>query len=469
MGGSSLAPEVFQRTFGNAAGSPELTVLDSTHPGAVAAVRAHIDPQTTWFVLSSKSGTTLEPLSFFRYFWAEVSSVSKPAGRHFVAITDPSTPLEGLARSRGFRRLFHGLPDVGGRYSALTAFGVVPAALIGLDVERLLDRAWTMAEACASCVPEPSNPGLVLGAALGELARAGRDKVTFFTSPRLAAFPAWLEQLIAESTGKQGKGIVPIADEPLGEPGAYGTDRVFVTIDVRGHPYAAAQTIVERLQSLGHPVIRIQLSDAFDLGQEIFRWEFAVPVAGIVLGIQPFDQPDVQLAKDLARQAMAAAGAGPAAGAARSVAVSAEAETQSALREWLASVRPHDYIGLQAYIAPTDRTTALLEEVRTHLRDRLRAATTLGYGPRFLHSTGQLHKGGSDTGIFLQLVDEPAADLPVPETDYTFGALIRAQALGDYQALVQRGRRVLRLQLGANAEAGLRTLAAAIAPQVTRK
>ena len=260
MGGSSLAPEVFQRTFGNGPGYPALTVLDSTHPAAVAAVRERIDPHSTWFVVSSKSGTTLETLSFFRYFWAQVAEASKPAGRQFIAITDPGTPLEGLARSRGFRRVFPGLPEVGGRYSALTAFGLAPAALIGVDVHRLLDRAWRMAEACSFCVPESSNPGLVLGAALGEMARAGRDKTTFFTSPQLSAFPAWLEQLIAESTGKNDRGIVPVVDEPLGEPGVYGTDRAFVLIDVDGHPYAAAQTIVDRLQSQGHPVVRMQLS-----------------------------------------------------------------------------------------------------------------------------------------------------------------------------------------------------------------
>jgi len=476
MGGSSLAPEVFQRTFGNAPGFPALTVLDSTHPAAVAAVRDRIDPGATWFLVSSKSGTTLESLSFFRYFWAQASEVSKAAGRQFIAITDPGTPLEGLARSRGFRRIFPGLPDVGGRYSALTAFGLVPAALIGLDVDRLLDRAWRMAEACSFCVPESSNPGFVLGAALGELARAGRDKVTFFTSPRLAAFPAWLEQLIAESTGKNGKGIVPVADEPLGEPGVYGGDRVFVLLDVTGHPYAAALTTIDRLQSQGHPVIRMQLADAFDLGQEMFRWEFAIAAAGIVLRINPFDQPDVQLAKDLARQAMSgpstASGRGehvePRAGlqespvADRTIAIGREGDLQRRISEWMSSAAGSDYIAIQAYLAPMDRTTGLIEEIRAHLRDRLHVATTLGYGPRFLHSTGQLHKGGPGTGLFLQLVDQPANDVAVPETDYTFGRLIRAQAIGDYEALVQRGRRVLRVQLGAIAEQGLKAIAAAI-------
>jgi len=462
MGGSSLAPEVFQRTFGNGPGYPALTVLDSTHPAAVAAVRGRIDPRTTWFLVSSKSGTTLESLSFFRYFWAQVGAAAKAPGRQFIAITDPGTPLEGLARSRGFRRVFAGQADVGGRYSALTAFGLVPAALIGLDVERLLDRTWTMAEACSFCVPELSNPGLVLGAALGELAKAGRDKVTFFTSPRLAALPAWLEQLIAESTGKNGGGIVPIADEPLGEPGVYGRDRVFVLVDVDGHPYAAARTIVDRLQAQGHPTMRMQLSDTFDLGQEIFRWEFATAAAGIVLGINPFDQPDVQLAKDLAKQAMSGAVALGSAASGTTVPADDEAALQAALRDWVSGARANDYVVLQAYLAPTDATTRLLEEMRVHLRDHLRVATTVGYGPRFLHSTGQLHKGGANNGLFLQLVDEPPGDEPVPETDYTFGQLIRAQALGDAQALVQRGRRVLRVQLGRDAERALKSLTAAI-------
>jgi transaldolase/glucose-6-phosphate isomerase len=462
MGGSSLAPEVFERTFGSAAGYPELTVLDSTHPEAVAAVRRRIDPRTTWFVVSSKSGTTLESLSFFRYFWAQVGEVSPRAGDHFIAITDPGTPLESLAHTRGFRRVSAGLPDVGGRYSALTSFGLVPAALAGIDVERLMDRALVMTEACSFCVPAPSNPALVLGAALGELALAGRDKVTFFTSPRLAAFPAWLEQLIAESTGKQGKGIVPVADEPLGEPGAYGDDRVFVLIDINEHPYAAGQTIVERLQAQGHPVVRMQMSDAYDLGQEMFRWEFAVAAAGIVLGIQPFDQPDVQLAKDLARQAMSGAAGQHGQADDRTVAVDDSERLEPAVREWMSRVRPRDYIGLQAYLAPTERTTAALERVRLLLRDRLRVATTLGFGPRFLHSTGQLHKGGPDSGLFLQIVDQPDEDLAVPETDYTFGQVIAAQALGDYRALVQRGRRVLRVRLGTDAESGLRAIASAM-------
>lgn len=462
MGGSSLVPGVFQRTFGNAAGYPALTVLDSTHPSEVTAVRQRIDPRATWFLVSSKSGTTLETLSLFKYFWAQVGEVATPAGRKFVAITDPGTPLEQLARGRGFRRVFPEPPDVGGRYSALTAFGLVPAALIGLDVARLLDRAWTMAEACSFCVPESSNPGLVLGAALGELAQAGRDKLTFFTSPRLAAFPAWLEQLIAESTGKDGKGIVPIADEPLGEPGVYGRDRAFVLVDVDAHPSAAGQTMVDRLQSQGHPLIRLQLSDAFDLGQEVFRWEFAVAASSIVLGIHPFNQPDVQLAKDLARQAMAGAGPQMSAAADRTVLAAREADLQAAIKGWIASVRPNDYVALQAYLPATDRTTALMEELRVQLRDHLRVATTVGYGPRFLHSTGQLHKGGPPNGVFLQLVDDPATDVPVPETDYTFGQLIRAQAIGDYLALVQRGRRVLRVQLGRNAEQGLRAVAGAV-------
>ena len=388
--------------------------------------------------------------------------MAKPAGRQFIAITDPHTPLEGLARSRGFRRVFPGSPDVGGRYSALAAFGLVPAALVGLDIGRLLDRAWMMAEACSFCVPDSCNPGLVLGGALGELAKAGRDKLTLFTSPGLSAFPAWLEQLVAESTGKDGRGIVPVADEPPGEPGVYGRDRTFVLIDADTDPHATARTIVDRLQSQGHPVVRLQLSDPFDLGREIFRWELAVAAAGMVLAVHPFNQPDVQLAKDLASRAMSGAGLQQSAASDRTIALTRAVDLRAAVKDWIAGAGPNDYVALQAYLAPTDRTTGLLEELRVRLRDRLHVATTAGYGPRFLHSTGQLHKGGPNSGLFLQLVDEPATDVPVPETDYTFGQLIRAQAIGDYEALVQRDRRVLRVQLGSDTEQGLRAVLAAV-------
>jgi transaldolase / glucose-6-phosphate isomerase len=469
MGGSSLAPEVFQRTFGHAPGHPALLVLDSTHPSAVTAVAAQIDPRRTLFLFSSKSGTTLEPLSFFHYFWQQVSERAGTPGRHFAAITDPGTSLERLGRERGFRRVFAAPPDVGGRYSALTVFGLVPAALIGVDIHRVLDRAWTMAESAAFCVSVPENPGLALGAALGELALAGRDKATFAVSPSVAALPAWLEQLIAESTGKDGKGIVPVADEPPGAPAEYGSDRCFAYLRVDGDDNAALDAQVDAWQAAGHPVARIRLTERADLGQEFFRWEVAVAAAGAVLGIHPFNQPDVQLAKDLAREAMAGGlgklGPESRGGGAPSLPIftlqpaTPREALAGALGAWMALARPGDYVALQAYLAPDPEVAAALQTVRAALRRPLHLATTLGFGPRFLHSTGQLHKGGPNTGLFLQLTDDPPEALPVPETDYTFGALIRAQALGDLLALVQRGRRVLRVHLGKETLAGLRRIA----------
>ncbi|MFQ5947952.1 MAG: phosphoheptose isomerase, partial [Acidimicrobiia bacterium] len=394
-----------------------------------------------------------EPLSFFRYFWDKVSAAGGEPGRHFAVITDPGTPLVDLAEERGFRRVFEAPPDVGGRYSALTVFGLVPAALIGVDVDKLLDRAWTMAEAAAFCVAEPDNPALGLGAALGELARNGKDKATFLVSSSLAAFPGWAEQLIAESTGKDGTGILPVADEPAGPPEVYGPDRFFVYLWHGADDDSEQRQRIEALEAVGHPVARIRLDLTEDLGQEMFRSEVAVAAAGAVLGIHPFNQPDVQLAKDLARQAMTGELDGGA--AVEETRVDDSDALASAVREWVDTARPGDYGALQAYLAPTAETTQVLQRIRLGLRDRLRVATTLGYGPRFLHSTGQLHKGGPPTGLFLQLVDEPARDLDVPETDYSFGKLIEAQALGDFQALQQRERRVLRVRLGSDVVAGL--------------
>ena len=454
MGGSSLAPEVFQRTFGNAAGHPELIVLDSTHPAAVRAAEARVDLSRTLFLVSSKSGTTTETSSFFYYFWQRVREAGKDPGPHFVAITDPGTPLEKLAADRHFRRTFAAPPEVGGRYSALSVFGLVPAALIGADIRRLLDEALTVAESCAFCVPEPLAPPFRLGAAMGELALVGRDKLTFLASPSLGAFPVWAEQLIAESTGKDNKGIVPVADEPLGLPSVYGSDRFFAVLMLEGDS-SDLPAKVKALEAAGHPVVRIQLRENIELGQEFFRWEVAVAAAGAVLGIQPFNQPDVQLAKELAKKAMSGASQSQAAGADP---LRLDKNFSNALRELLSSVRAGDYISLQAYLNPTAETWAALQQIRTALRDRTKAATTVGFGPRFLHSTGQLHKGGPNTGVFLQIVDEPAEDLQVPETNYSFAQLIRAQAEGDYQALKQRGRRVLRVQLGRDTAAGLRQI-----------
>ena len=459
MGGSSLAPEVFQRTFGNAPGYPELIVLDSTHPDSVRAVESRIDLQKTLFLVSSKSGTTTEMLSFFYYFWEKLGARNKDdRGRQFVAITDPGTPLQKLAEERGFRRVFPAPPEVGGRYSALTNFGLVPAALIGVDVKRVLEQAMTMSESSAFCVDESVSPTLQLGAALGELTLAGRDKITFFASPSFAAFPVWVEQLIAESTGKNGKGILPVADEPPGSPDVYGADRLFVYLNVEGDPDSAQEAKIAALRQSGRPFVRIQAKDTSDIGQEFFRWELAVAAAGSVLGINPFDQPDVQLAKELAKKAMSQSAKGPQPVSADSVPATVEnvQAMNSSLHALLKQITQGDYVSLQAYLQPTPDTEELLQQIRMTVRDRYKVATTLGFGPRFLHSTGQLHKGGPNTGVFLQFVDQPAKDLAVPETNYTFGELIRAQALGDFQALKQRGRRVLRIDVGTNPVGGLR-------------
>lgn len=475
MGGSSLAPEVFSRTFGSAPGYPDLVVLDSTHPTAVLDTVARVRPDRTLFLVSSKSGTTAETLSLFRFFWGWASHRSGTAGRQFAAITDPQTPLEELARERGFRRVFTAPPDVGGRYSALTAFGLLPAALCGVDIQGLLGRAQRAARATgalaetqaadrtdAPSTPTREDPALVLGAALAELATAGRDKVTFLASRSLEALPSWIEQLIAESTGKDGQGIVPVVDEPTVPPERYGADRVFVALTYSQDPTGEIERRAGDLAALGHPVIRIRLADREDLGGEFFRWEVAVAVAGSALGIHPFDQPDVQLAKELAQKAMSEAGRRGRSSAGEEGTTgspSRPGELAQLLGAWMDSITPGDYVGLQAYLAPSEESWGILQEMRRALLARFGVATTLGYGPRFLHSTGQLHKGGPGTGVFLQLVDDQAEDVAVPESRFTFGELIAAQSLGDLRALRQRGRRVLRIDLGREVAEGLERVA----------
>jgi transaldolase/glucose-6-phosphate isomerase len=463
MGGSSLTPEVLERTFGDSPGRPKLTVLDSTHPGAVAAVEARIDLPRTLFIVSSKSGTTVEPLSLFRYFWDRAARFGSPPGRRFIAITDPGTPLAALAKDTGFRRVFEAEADVGGRFSALTEFGLVPAALIGIDIDKLLAGAAVEARANGPDVPEAGAPGLRLGAALGE-GGSVRDKLTILTSPGLRTFPDWVEQLVAESTGKDGKGIVPVVNEPDFPVSRFGSDRMLVslTMDADGDSNRDVENLAASVGKSGHPVVRLQLTDAYSLGGEFFRWEMAVAAAGSVLGINPFNQPDVELAKELARKAMARRIGGEAAapGWNDSVETANAAALRTALDGWLARTRPGDYLALQAYIAPNDGTDRALQALRLTMTMRTGLATTLGYGPRFLHSTGQLHKGGPDEACVLQLVDEPERDLPVPGTDLSFGRLIHAQAVGDFQALVARGRRVLRVNLGRDPAGGLTRLAA---------
>jgi transaldolase/glucose-6-phosphate isomerase len=473
MGGSSLASEVFSKTFA-ADGSADLAVLDSTDP---CAVLAHIglDPARTLFIVASKSGTTAETLSFFKYFYNRVADAvgELQAGSHFVAITDPGTNLVDLANRYRFRDIFLNDPNIGGRYSALSYFGLVPAALIGVDVSRLLDQVLTAAVGCASCVTNAENPGAWLGAILGELAKAGRDKLTLVTSPAIANFGDWVEQLVAESTGKEGTGILPVVREPLGPPEVYGDDRLFVHLRLDGsaglttsgdgtHDAAQRPELVEGLAALeaaGHPVVHLNLNDSYDLGRQFFLWEMATAVAGYRLGINPFDQPNVEAAKVLARQLVAEYKEKGALPSGESAPLTAEA-----LNDFLAQAQPGDYVALQAYVEPTAETDAALAALRVRLRDHLKLAITVGYGPRFLHSTGQLHKGDAGNGLFIQFTDDDPRDVPIPDeagspdSSITFSVLKTAQALGDQQALLDAGRRVLRFHLGDDTVGGLKKL-----------
>jgi glucose-6-phosphate isomerase len=421
MGGSSLAPEVLRETVGVAPGGLDLVVLDTTHPDQILAVERSLPLDRTLFLVASKSGTTTETLSHFAYFWEKV-----PDGSRFVAITDAGTPLEALASERGFRRTFLNPPDIGGRYSALSYFGLVPGALIGADLDGLLHRAAGMAGACGPQAQSKDNPGAWLGATMGEAALTGRDKLTLVLDPTVRSFGYWVEQLIAESTGKEGKGIVPVEGEDVGDPDVYGSDRLFVGVGGEGVAKG-----LEQLRGAGHPVVHLQLEDPIELGGEFFRWEFATAMAGAVLGIQPFDQPNVQEAKDATRELLAR-GEHAAAGT-------------DDLELLLRQVRPGDYLAIQAYLPRNPVIERRLHQARMRLRDKLKVATTMGFGPRFLHSTGQLHKGGSNTGVFVQVVDPPAEDASIPGQPYSFGDLIAAQALGDLRSLRAHGRRVARV------------------------
>jgi glucose-6-phosphate isomerase len=460
MGGSSLAPEVFAKTFTGKPGSLSLAVLDSTDPGVVLAHAERLDFNRTLFVVSTKSGTTVETLSFFKFFYNRTVEAlgAAEAGKHFAAITDPGSKLAKLAADLGFRDTFLNDPNIGGRFSALSYFGLVPAALVSVDVARLLDRAIDAAHACEACVDAEENPGAWLGAILGELARRGmRDKVTFVLSPPIASFGDWVEQLIAESTGKEGKGILPVVGEPPGPPEVYGDDRLFVYIRLdHDDTHDAA---IDALQAAGHPVVRIRQHERYGLGAQFFVWELATAVAGQRLGINPFDQPDVEAAKRLARAAVDAYKSTQTLPHIPSAPL-----TDAALRAFLAPARAGDYIALQAFIQPTPEADAALQALRVRLRERYKLATTVGYGPRFLHSTGQLHKGDAGNGLFVQFTaDDPRdADIPdeagKPDSSISFGVLKAAQALGDYQALQKAGRRVIRFHLGADAPGALACL-----------
>ena len=456
MGGSSLGPEVLRQTFGSAAGYPKLIVLDTTVPEWVQAVTRTIDPSRTLFLVSSKSGGTIEPNVLYKHFRALVEDAvgSGKAGRHFVAVTDPDTSLGDLAQGEGFRRVFANPPDLGGRYSVLSYFGLVPAALTGIDVAMLLDRADRMREECASGVAASDNPGARLGAAIATPALKGRDKLTLLTSPSIGSFGLWVEQLIAESTGKDGKGIVPVAGEPLLSAVAYGDDRIVAYLRLEGDDNAETDAAVARLTSSCLPVVRLDLQDKYDLGAEFYRWEFATAVAGSLLGVNPFDQPNVQAAKDVAVSLMdgyGRSGTLPTAGA------------TSSWQDLVSNVRPGSYVAIMAYVQPTPEADRALQSFRRKISERFGVATTLGYGPRFLHSTGQLHKGGPDTGLFLQLTSGHAEDFAVPGEAYTFGVLADAQAQGDVEALQASGRRVARVKLGPDVPAAIEHLTAELA------
>jgi transaldolase/glucose-6-phosphate isomerase len=470
MGGSSLAPEVFSKVFGGQVGDmPILNVLDSTVPGAVLAHAERLDPARTLFIVSTKSGGTVETLSFFKYFynWTAEALGRERAGEHFVAITDPGSKLTELAQRYKFRTTFLNDPNIGGRYSALSYFGLVPAALVGVDIETLLEQALTMASNCEPCngPTKGDNNGAWLGAVLGELAEAGRDKVTLITSPPVASFGDWVEQLIAESTGKEGKGILPVVGEPLGPPSVYGDDRLFVYLRLDGDETSIDEydAAVQALEDAGQPVVRLRLRDRYDLGEQFFLWEMATAVASSRLGINPFNQPNVEAAKVLARKAVAAYGE-----SGELPHDEAAPPRAAALSEFLAQAQTGDYIALQAYVQPTAETDAGLMALRTRFRDRLRLATTVGYGPRFLHSTGQLHKGDSGNGLFIQFTADDPQDASIPEeagspeSSMTFGVLKMAQVLGDKQALLDAGRRVIRFHLGDEVVGGLALLAEAL-------
>jgi transaldolase/glucose-6-phosphate isomerase len=482
MGGSSLAPEVIRFTFGHVHGAPDLHVLDSTDPAQVASLEARVNLRQTLVIVASKSGSTLEPNVFKQYFFDRLAQVvgRDRVGQHFVAITDPGSKMQQVAEADGFRRVFLGDPSIGGRFSALSPFGLVPAAVMGVDLRRFVTDAEAMAATCRR--PDPLvNPGVMLGLVLGLAARAGRDKLTIVTSPEIFDLGAWLEQLIAESTGKQGLAIVPVDLEALRAPDTYPFDRVFVSLRTSGPWDAAPESAIHALEAAGHPVVHIELADAHTLAQEFFRWEIATAVAGSVLGINPFDQPDVEASKVATRALTSqfeATGTLPTeapvlregdlsfhADAANARALERAPVDRSAtgmLRAHLGRLAQGDYFALLAYVEMSALNQRLLQDIRHLVAARTHAATCLGFGPRFLHSTGQAYKGGPNTGVFLQVTCDDAKDLPVPGQTYTFGVVKAAQAAGDLQVLNERGRRALRVHLGTDVAAGLERLRALV-------
>jgi transaldolase/glucose-6-phosphate isomerase len=483
MGGTVLGVDALARTFGKTAGFPELHLIDSTDPAQVAAVERTVDLARTVVIVSSKSGSTLEPNALREYFFERMKAAVGPAeaGRRFVCITDAGSKMQYAAEAHHFRRVFFGGGGVGGRYSALSDFGVVPAAIMGLDVARLLGTAEEMAHACAASVPADENPGAVLGVIMGVAARKGRDKVTLVVSPSIAGVGVWVEQLLSASLGKGGGGLIAIEGEPIGPPAVYGNDRLFVYLRLESAAEAGQDAAVAALESAGHPVVRIAVADPYGIGAEFFRWQFATAVAGSVLGINPFDQPDIEGSKVATRKLTSEFEKSGAMGSeaalregdgltlfadvknARELDSAAKDKTVPAtLKAHLGRVKPGDYVALLPYLERSPVVEAEMQTLRTLLRDKLKVATSVGFGPRYLHATGQAYKGGANTGVFLVITADDAADLPVPGHKYTFGVVKAAQARGDFSVLAERGRRVLRVHLGKDVKSGLAALNKAI-------
>ncbi len=484
MGGSSLCVEVFGKTFGKKEGYPLVHILDSTDPAQIRTLESKIDIAKTIFIVASKSGTTLEPNIFEQYFYEKVkqSVGAAEAGKRFIATTDPGSQMQKVAESHGFRHIFYGVPSIGGRYSALSNFGMIPAAIQGVDVPKFLDRAEEMVVACASAEPADENPGAILGAILGTLQKSGRDKVTLFASPGISDLGAWLEQLLAESTGKEGKGLIPVDRESIGAPDVYGKDRVFVYMRLEDGADAKQDAGVATLEKAGQPVVRIQVANNYELGQEFFRWEIATAVAGSIIGINAFNQPDVEASKIETRKLTdeyEKSGSLPQEtpffeekgvklysddknAAALKQLAGKGATLTSYLRAHMNRLQAGDYFAVLGYVERNESNRAELQTIREAVRDKKHVATCLGFGPRFLHSTGQAYKGGPNSGVFLQITCDDAADLPVPGKKYTFGIVKAAQARGDFNVLTERGRRALRVHLTGDLAAGLKTLQQAV-------
>jgi transaldolase/glucose-6-phosphate isomerase len=480
MGGSSLCVEVLRLTFGKFGGYPELHVLDSTDPAQVKAVEKKLDLKKTVCIVSSKSGSTLEPNIFKQYFYERIRQKvgDKEVGGHFIAVTDPGSKMEQVAKDGGFRHIFAGVPSIGGRYSALSHFGTVPGAIMGLDLSKFLKITQTMVKACGPATAPEKNPGVILGTILGVAANHGRDKITIFTSPGISDLGAWLEQLIAESTGKVGKGIIPVDREKIGKPAVYGNDRVFAYVRLAKENNRAMDAAVTALEKDGHPVVRIVLGTKLDLGQEFFRWEIATATAGSIIGINTFNQPDVEASKIETRKLTGeyeSTGKLPSeapffedqglklfADEKNAAVLKNNSNLAEVLRAHLGRIGAGDYFALLGYIQMNDAHEKSLQAIRHQVRDAKRSATCLGFGPRFLHSTGQAYKGGPNSGVFLQLTCDDAADITVPGQKFTFGIVKAAQARGDFSVLSDRDRRALRIHLGKNVKGDLAKLAKAV-------